>query len=67
MAFVCLNCIFWINLLNKKKTFFFSIMKLSFHDHGKQMLKRLFLFLNNLVGGGEKMSNEKEMSFVQQY
>lgn len=31
------------------------------------MLKRLFLFLNNLVGGGEKMSNEKEMSFVQQY
>lgn len=35
-------------------------MKLSFHDHGKQMLKRLFLFLNNLVGGGEKMSLMKK-------
>lgn len=51
----------------QEKNIFFFIMKLSFHDHGKQMLKRLFLFLNNLVGGGEKMSNEKEMSFVQQY
>lgn len=43
----------------KKKNFFSLIMKLSFHDHGKQMLKRLFylfIFLNNPVGGSEKMS-----------
>lgn len=28
----------------QEKKHFFFIMKLSFHDHGKQMLKRLFFY-----------------------
>lgn len=51
----------------KKKIFFFYneiVFSWSWKTNVKEVI---FLFLNNLVGGGEKMSNEKEMSFVQQY
>lgn len=52
----------------QEKNIFFFYNEIVFSWSWKTNVKEvIFLFLNNLVGGGEKMSNEKEMSFVQQY